>query len=435
MIKKVLLLMLSAGGIFAQSKVVPFEREILDNGMEVIYSIDKSAPVVTVVVHYKVGSKDEDQNRTGFAHFFEHLMFEATNEIERAKITEYINEVGGDLNAYTSFDETVYHSTVPSNQIKLPLWIEASRMRGLKVENIGVETQRGVVKEERRNRYENQPYGDAFERICKELFIGSQYEWTPIGSMEHLNKAAVAEFQNFYNTYYQPNNAILSICGDINIDSAKKYVRDYFGAFEKTAPIIRRKNLVADLKSEKNIEIEDAKAQVPAMFIVYKAPNFSDDDYYAFSLLRSIISAGESSRIYRTLVDKLELASAASMDIENLENSGLAFFQFIPNNDVKPSKIKDEFDNLLEELIKKGIDDKELQKVKNIAEAQNINGLNMTVTKAVQLAHYQRYLGDPNYLNTEIKKLMDVKKSDLIKVAKKYLGEKNRLVLTYVPKK
>ena len=192
----------------AQVKPLEFTEYDLDNGLHVILHEDHTAPVVATVVHYKVGSRDEDPQRTGFAHFFEHLMFESTDQIERGTIDKLITSAGGRLNAYTSIDETVYHFELPSNQVRLALWIEAQRMRGLKINDIGVETQRGVVKEERKNRYDNAPYGGWFEKVQAKLFDGTPYAWAPIGSAQHIDSASIAEFQAFYDQFYQPNNAI-----------------------------------------------------------------------------------------------------------------------------------------------------------------------------------------------------------------------------------
>jgi predicted Zn-dependent peptidase len=419
----------------AQSNKIYYQKEILPNGLTVIYSIDKSAPVVSTIVHYKVGSKDEDPARTGFAHFFEHLMFEATNEIERTKITSFVNEVGGDLNAFTSLDMTVYQIKVPSNQIKLSLWIEASRMRNLKVESLGVETQRGVVKEERRSSTDNQPYGTVFENLLLYTFPNSQYSWAPIGSYEHLNKAEIKEFQDFYNTYYQPNNAILTICGDFNLDSAKAYVKEYFGSIPKGKDIVRRPIGTKPLTQELVKQVDDKFAQLPGVFIGLKAPSIKDKDYFAAVLLKDILSKGESSRMYRKLVSEKELATAAGIYYEAFEDEGIFAVELIPNKDVTPSKLKEEYEDLLEDFIKEGLTDKEFNKVKNAKETEVISGLTQTLNKAMNLAFYERFYSDAGLVNTIAKKYIDVKKEDVLNVAKKYLANKNRVVLNYVPKK
>ena len=256
--------------VFGQANRIEFIKDTLANGLDVIYHIDKSAPVVSTIVHYNVGSKDEDPTRTGFAHFFEHLMFEATEDIPRATIDKYVQQAGGTLNAHTAFDETVYKFTVPADQIKLPLWIESQRMRKLLVEETGVETQRGVVKEERKMRVDNQPYGDLLERIFSRMFAGGSYAWTPIGSEQHIDKAEIKEFQEFYNRFYQPNNATLVIAGDFNLQDAREYVNTYFGSIPRAPEPYRPPFKLEPLKDKVREVIKDEKATLPALFIGYR---------------------------------------------------------------------------------------------------------------------------------------------------------------------
>ncbi|MEN6294725.1 MAG: pitrilysin family protein, partial [Chloroherpetonaceae bacterium] len=216
---------------------IKFTKEVLDNGLQVIYTVDKSAPVVATVVHYRVGSRYEIPGKTGYAHFFEHLMFEATNAYPRATIDKYVEEAGGNMNAHTSNDETVFYIKLPANQLKLGLWIESQRMRGLKVDTVGVETQRGVVTEEMKMRRENSAYGTFFDKMSSYLFKGGNYEWTTIGAFDDIQNAKVSDFRNFYDTYYYPNNATLVIAGDINIEQTRQWVKEYFGSLpNKTIP-------------------------------------------------------------------------------------------------------------------------------------------------------------------------------------------------------
>ena len=226
-----LMLLITIGGTLASwgQKPLDFKEYDLPNGLHVILHEDHSAPVVATVVHYKVGSRDEDPARTGFAHFFEHLMFESTDKIERGTVDKMVNGAGGELNAFTSNDQTVYHFVLPSNQVRLGLWIEAQRMRKLQVNSIGVETQRGVVKEERKNRYDNAPYGGWLEKAQKALFEGTPYEWSPIGSAQHIDSASIAEFTAFYNQFYQPNNAILVVSGDFDETMIRETIDAFFG--------------------------------------------------------------------------------------------------------------------------------------------------------------------------------------------------------------
>ncbi|MFA7325863.1 MAG: pitrilysin family protein [Candidatus Kapaibacterium sp.] len=428
-----LLVFLSAVGLFAQANEIKFEQETLDNGLVVIYNLDRSAPVVSTVVHYKVGSKDENPEKTGFAHFFEHLMFESTAEIPRSSIDKYINQAGGTLNAHTSMDETVYKFTVPANQIKLPLWIEASRMRKLNVQSEGVETQRGVVKEERNVRVDNQPYGDLIERMAKKLWPGSGYEWPTIGYHEHLNKATIEDFQSFYNEFYQPNNACLVISGDFNIDEAKNYVKEYFGSIPKGKEIKRTTQNFSDLKEKVDVIVEDEKAQLPGIFEGFRGPKLGEDDYYAMSLLSSIMASGESSRLYQSLVNEKQLAVASQMIPFSLQYSGALIFVNIPNSAENVEATKNALNEELSKVVKNGVTQEELTKAKNIVEASSVMSNKNTLSKAMSIARYWAYYGEPGMINTEIDKYLEVSLDDIKRVAKKYLDTDKKIILTYMP--
>lgn len=428
-----LLVFLSTVGLFAQANEIKFEQEVLDNGLVVIYNIDRSAPVVSTVVHYKVGSKDENPEKTGFAHFFEHLMFESTAEIPRASIDKYINQAGGTLNAHTSMDETVYKFTVPANQIKLPLWIEASRMRKLKVQKEGVETQRGVVKEERNVRVDNQPYGDLIERMAKNIWPGSGYEWPTIGSHEHLNRATIEDFQNFYNEFYQPNNACLVISGDFNVDEAKNYVKEYFGSIPKGNEIKRTTHTFPSLKEKVDVIVEDEKAQLPGIFQGFRGPKLGEDDYYAMSLLARIMASGESSRLYQSLVNEKQLAVASQMIPFSLQYSGALIFVNIPSSADNIDATKKALDEELAKVVKNGVTQEELTKAKNIVEASSIMSNKNTLSKAMSIARYWAYYNEPEMINTEIDKYLNVTLDDIKRVAKKYLDTDKKVILTYMP--
>ena len=300
------LLMLSAAGLFtgssiAQAPKVVFEKYTLPNGLKVILHQDKSAPVVAVTALYHVGSKNEDTARTGFAHFFEHLLFEGTENIKRGEYMKYVTNAGGALNANTSQDRTFYYELLPSNQLKLGLWLESERMMHAKIEQIGVNTQREVVKEEKRQRIDNQPYGSILTEVLKRAAKGTPYEWAPIGSMEHLNAAKLEEFINFYKTFYVPNNCVLSIAGDINVEETKKLISDYFGTIPTgTSPIPRPKFENKLMDGEVRDVIKD-NIQLPAVIEAYRAPKQGSDEYYAFKMLSTLLSGGQSSRLNKKI--------------------------------------------------------------------------------------------------------------------------------------
>lgn len=420
--------------VIAQVKPLTFKEYDLKNGLHVILHEDHSAPVVATVVHYKVGSRDEDPSRTGFAHFFEHLMFESTDDIERATIDKMVNGAGGQLNAYTSNDETVYHFVVPSNQFQLALWIEAQRMRRLHVNDIGVETQRGVVKEERKNRYDNAPYGGWFEKMQAALFTGTPYAWAPIGSAQHIDSASNQEFIDFYNMFYQPNNAILVVSGDFDEKLVRETIDAYFGGYAK-APEPRRPVFTGLKPLEKTITdtINDTKAQLPAMFIGYQSISMKDEDAYAAELLSTILAGGESSRLYRSIVDSQQTAVQVSFNSLMREYAGMTYFVGI----AAPGKTLDVvlagIDAEIAKLLATGVTDAELQKAKNITEAQFVGSRTGMYNKALQLANYNRYYGSTELINKELERYMKVTKADILRVAKRILDKKHRVVLTYLP--
>jgi zinc protease len=419
---------------FAQFNPIQFERDSLPNGLQIVYHLDKSAPVVATVVHYRVGSRDEIIGKTGYAHLFEHLMFEATDDIPRASMDKYVLEAGGNLNAHTSWDETVYHFKVPSNEIKLALWIESQRMRKLHVDSVGVNTQKGVVREELKMRVSNQPYGTLIQKICENLFSGSTYGWAVVGYDEDLATAKISDFKTFYDSFYQPSNAVLVIAGDFNIDEVKKYVRDYFGDYPR-AEEPKRPNLnLAPIKESKKERIEDTKAQLPGLFIAYRGPKMGEDDAYALSLLSEVLASGNSSRLYQRLVDKEQVAVASTVFPLSLQYVGGVVFYAIASYGKSINDIQKYMDDEIEKVIKNGITEEELTKAKNITEADFISQKKNVLEKAQSIAKYFAYYGDPALINTEIDKYMKVTKEDVIAVAKKYFSKDKRVVLEYVPK-
>lgn len=419
----------------AQYKPIKYERDSLENGLQIIYSIDRSAPVVATVLHYKVGSRDENPNKTGYAHLFEHLMFEATDAIPRASIDKYALDAGGQLNASTWFDATVYHFKVPANEIKLPLWIESQRMRRLHVDSVGVGTQRGVVIEELKMREDNQPYGKWMQKMMENLFPGSAYGWSVGGFKEHVAEAQISDFKGFYDNFYQPNNAVLVICGDINIEETKKYVRDYFNQYPKAPEPTRNPMNLGPLTKSHGEVVNDPMATLPAVFIGFRGPRLGHPDYYAMSLLTDILASGESSRLYQKLVNENQAAMAAHAIPFSLENAGAIIFIGVS----KPGKDLEEVEKgIFEEIrriIEDGVTEEEYEKAMNIREAEFIASKKQVLSKAEALAEYTAYFDDPELINDEIKDFKAVSREEIQRIAKKYFLDTEKVVLTFIPKK
>ena len=418
----------------AQAPRIAFEKYTLPNGLKVILHKDRTAPVVAVTALYHVGSKNEDTARTGFAHFFEHLLFEGSENIKRGEYMKYVTNAGGALNANTSQDRTFYYELLPSNQLKLGLWLESERMMHAKIEDIGVNTQREVVKEEKRQRVDNQPYGTILTEVLKRGAKGTPYEWAPIGSMDHLNKARLQEFIDFYKTYYVPNNCVLSIAGDIDIDATKQLIKDYFEPIPKgnktiVRPIIENKMLGGEVR-----DVIKDNIQLPAVIEAYRAPKQGSDEYYAFKMLSTLLSGGPSSRMNKTLVDQKQIALAAlALPFFN-EDAGLFINYAIGSMGVKPENLELAVDSVINGLKEGNISEKEFQKVSNQVEAAFVSSNSTMAGIAESLANYEVYFGDANLINTELEKYKKVTKQDLLNVANKYLNKDNRVVLYYVPK-
>ncbi|MCE2503579.1 MAG: insulinase family protein [Chlorobi bacterium] len=412
--------------------VVEYEKFTLDNGLRVILSVDTSAPVVATFVHYHVGSKNERPDRTGFAHFFEHLMFEGTKHIPRNTVDKLVQGAGGRLNAYTTFDETGYQIEVPKNELKLALWIESERMLHAVINETGVETQRAVVKEERKSRLDNQPYGSILENVAKYVGAGTPYEWTPIGSAQYIDQATIEEFRQFYKQFYVPNNAVLALVGDIDIEETKKLVKAYFDEIPRGAEV-KQPDFTFDIgKNAVEEEIVEEQTPLPALIYAWRTPQQSHPDSYALQLLTTVLAQGESSRLYRTMVDEKQLALQATSFPFSLEKGGLFAMLAISRSPAQSlDELAEELDAIIEKVRGEGITDQEFQRARNQIETQYANSFNSVVEKARALAHAEAYYADPGRINTEIDRLMAVRKEDIQRVANAYLTTENLVVLKY----
>ena len=435
--KKWLLIVVTAAfinsSLHAQAPKIVFEKYTLSNGLKVILHKDSTAPVVAVTALYHVGSKNEDTAYTGFAHFFEHLLFEGSENIKRGEFMKYVTNAGGADNANTTQDRTFYYELLPSNQLKLGLWLESERMMHAKIEQVGVNTQREVVKEEKRQRIDNQPYMSFQYEIFRRAFKQHPYHWTPIGSMEHLNAAKLNKFIDFYKTYYVPNNCVLSIAGDINIEETKKQIESYFGPIPKgTKPIPRPEITEKPLGVEVRDTIRD-NIQLPAVFEAYRAPKETSPEYYAFNLLSTLLSGGPSSRMNKILVDEKQIAVQAASFPYFLEDAGLFINLAIANMGVKPGMLENAIDSVVDGLKTTMVPEREFQKVKNQVQTAFVSANATMAGIAENLANYEVYFGDANLINTQIDNYNKVTREDILNVAKKYLNKNNRVVLYYVP--
>lgn len=478
------LLLSSSLAIFSQKKITYVEYD-LPNGIHVILHEEHATPIVAVSVLYHVGSKNENPNRTGFAHFFEHLLFEGSANIGRGEYSQLVEKNGGALNANTSQDRTYYYELLPSNQLELGMWLESERMLQAKVDIKGIETQRSVVKEEKRQRVDNQPYGSFFTEIFKRVFVTHPYNWAPIGSMEHLDAAQEEDYVNFYKDFYVPSNSTLSIAGDLDIEQTKKWVEKYFGTmpkgqalnvyrdfiaqadadFEKRYGMPKAKFDAADFMNSKDpaakkllttyaakpIEIKRTQKdqtvltgvtkdviydniQLPALFMGYKFPEQTSADSYALEMLNEVLSGGSSSRINKTIVEKKEMAMAAFSFYYGLEDAGIGIFAAIAANGVQLDDIQKEFDAQIDLVKNELISEEEFQKARNKFENDLVNENASVAGIAENLANNYVYFGKTDRINNMLDNYMKVTREDIQRVAKKYLTQDARVILHYLPK-
>ncbi|GAA5036009.1 peptidase M16 [Marivirga lumbricoides] len=429
-----LLFLLLVFSVQAQDKKIEFTEFDLDNGMHVILHQDNSTPIVVVSVMYHVGSKNENPERTGFAHFFEHLLFEGSKNIKRGEFDKYITNAGGVNNANTSNDRTYYYEILPSNQLKLGLWLESERLLHANIDQVGVETQREVVKEEKRQRVDNQPYGSILSEIAKRAYKVHPYRWTTIGSLEHLNAASLDEFMNFYETFYVPENATISIAGDIQIEEAKKLVNQYFADIPRGGNEIPRPTVVEPKQKEEVRDTIYDNIQLPAVIQAYHMPEQGSEDSYALEMLGTVLSGGQSARMYKSLVDEQQKALQVAAIPFSSEDPGLYLLFGLPTIGGDLKDLEEAMDAEITKLKNELISETEFQKVRNQVENDFISGNSTMTGIAESLANYHVYYGDANLINNEIDRYMAVTREDIQRVAKKYLTEDNRVVLYYLPK-
>ena len=421
-------------GAMAQQGSIKFTEYDLPNAMHVILHQDNTTPIVAVSILYHVGSKNEVPGRTGFAHFFEHLMFEGSANIPRGDFDKITQTAGGYNNANTSQDRTYYFELLPSNQLELGLWLESERLVHLRIDSTGVETQRAVVKEERKQSYDNRPYGTWMEKTMQNAFLKHPYKWTPIGYPEDLNRATLNEFIDFHSIYYVPNNATLSIAGDLDIESAKKMIEKYFGDIPRGTQEMYRPSIVEPVKTAEVTDTVYDNIQLPAVIMSFHMPAQGTPDSYALSMVTTLLSDGQSSRMNKAIVDQQQKALQVMSFPFALEDPGLFVIFGLTNNGISPADLQKSIDAEIEKVSTAQIGDAEFQKLRNKVENDFVTGNSTMAGIAENLANYHVYFKDANLINTEIERYMKVTPADLQRVAQKYLIPTNRVVLTYLPK-
>ncbi|MEG9327739.1 pitrilysin family protein [Salinimicrobium catena] len=414
---------------------VEFTEYTLDNGLDVILHQDNSAPVVTTSVMYHVGAKNEDPERTGFAHFFEHLLFEGTENIGKGEWFKIVSSNGGSNNANTTDDRTYYYEIFPSNQLELGLWMESERMMHPIIDQKGVDTQNEVVKEEKRLRVDNAPYGNILSEVKKRLYTKHPYRWATIGSMEHLDAATLEEFRAFNDKYYVPNNATLVVAGDIDIAETKKMISDYFGPIEKGEPVEQINIQEAPITEEIRGTYHDPNIQIPAIVMAYRTPSMKERDAYVLDMISAVLSDGKSSRLYKKLVDDQKQALQIGAFNIAQEDYGQYVVFGLPMGETSLDTLVSEVDEEIKKLQTELISQREYDKLQNQFENRFVNSNSSVAGIASSLATYQMLYGDTDLINEEIEIYRSITREDIKRVANKYLNPNQRLVLEYLPKK
>ncbi len=421
-----------AATVAAQTSAIKYTEYDLDNGLHVILHPDASTPIVAVSVMYHVGSKNEEKDRRGFAHFFEHLLFEGSNNIARGEFSKYVEKAGGVLNANTTGDRTYYYEVLPSNQLELGLWLESERMLHARVDQKGVDTQREVVKEERRQRYENQPYGSILIEVLKRAYTEHPYQWPTIGFMEDLNAASEADYQAFYKKFYVPNNAELVITGDFEIENTRALVKKYFKDIPKGAPVVQPSIVEPPLTSEVRDVVYD-RIQLPAVVVAYRMPANGTPDFYTVDLLNRLLSNGNSSRLNKALKDEQQKAVYTGAFSLPFEDPGLAIMFSIANMGVDITALENAMDAEVNKIRNEGVPAADLEKLKAQLETEAIADKGRMAGIASNLATAYMLLGNTDLVNTELDRYLAVTSEDLKRAANTYFTPQGRVVLHYLP--
>ena len=418
----------------ATAQKVPFTEYKLKNGLHVVLSQDKSVPVVAVSVMYHVGSKDEQTNRTGFAHFFEHLLFEGSDNIKRGEFMKLVSANGGQNNANTTQDRTFYYEVFPSNQLATGIWLESERMMHPVINEIGVKTQNEVVKEEKRMRVDNQPYGNFISEVMRRLFTKHPYNWVPIGSMADLDAATLDEFKAFNKKYYTPNNAVLVIAGDIDIAKTKTLVEQYFADIPAGEPIVRTAVVEDPITREVIDTAYDANIQIPGILAAYRIPGMTSKESKALEMASSVLSQGNSSRMYKKMVDDKKNSLQVGSFSYALEDYGAYITYALPNNDTPLDTLLKDMDDEVEKLKTTLISENEFTKLQNQFENDFVGANSKMLGVAENLADGYTFYKNTDHINNELEEIRKITREDIQDVVKKYLGKNQRVVLYYLPK-
>lgn len=406
----------------------------LANGLRVITVEDHNAPVIAISVTYNVGSRNEHQGRTGFAHLFEHMMFQGSENVGKSEHFILIQNNGGVMNGTTNEDRTNYFEALPSNQLELAVYLESDRMRSLAVNQENLDNQRNVVQEERRIGLDNAPYGKSGEIQQELMYDNFAYKHDTIGSMADLNAASVEDVRAFFKMYYAPNNAVLTLVGDFKTAEALASIRKYFENIPRQPDPPAVDMTEPEQKAERRTSVDDMLARLPRVAVAYKTVPGNTADFYALQVLANILGGGSSSRLYQKLVRDKEMVTNIGSNAQETRGVGGFYITATLRPGIKTDDVESGIYEEVARLQKEPIADWELQKAKNTARRNFINALQSSLARATLIGQYTVYYGDPNLINSRVDKVSAVTKEDVQRVANKYLVQTNRTVVITVPK-
>ena len=417
----------------------PIEPYELDNGLRVILSEDHRQPVVAVNLWYNVGSRNERQGRTGFAHLFEHMMFQGSEHVPVSAHIAHVERVGGSMNGSTWLDRTNYFETVPADRLELALWLESDRMAFLlpAMTQEKLDNQRSVVQNERRWRVDNQPYGDWDERIQALVYPEDHpYHHSVIGSMEDLDAATLEDVREFFQTYYAPNNAVLTICGDFDPQRARTLVERYFGSIPRgpAVPPLPGRVQIPVPKPESSTVTVEGDIALPRIYLAFRIPSFGSDGFYPADVAAHLMASGKSSRLYRSLVRERRLAqSVVAFAFPIVTGAAMIVLWATANPDVDPGELEAALWDELEALGRE-VPEAELARVLTSIESRHVIGLQQVGERADQISMYTTLFDDPHRINSELDRYHAVSSDEVRRFALEYLGRGGAVTLTYLPR-
>jgi len=427
----ILLALLAFIAVSAQEVI--YEEYELDNGLHVILHQDNTAPVITTAVMYHVGGKDRTEGRTGFAHFFEHLLFEGTENIETGTWREIVSSRGGVMNANTSQDRTYYYVVFPSNNLQLGLWMESERMLHPIIDQKGVDTQQEVVKEEKRLRYDNSPYGQLLPVLGNSLFKVHPYKDPNIGYMEDLDAATLEDVIAYNKKYYVPNNAVLVVAGDIDIPETRKMVSEYFAAIPRGEDVERNYPKEKPITEEVKVTAYDANIQIPAVGVAYRIPGFRDRDAYILNMISTYLSDGKSSKLYKKIVDEQKQGLQVGAINLDQEDYGMYLVYALPVGEISLDVLVDEMEEEISKVRNELISENDYQKLQNKFENNFVNSNSSIEGIANSLARNYMLYNDTELINKEIDIYRSITREEIQAVANKYLNPNQRVIIDYLP--